>query len=84
MTLGQYLKNNAILMMSVDIDNNTFQYNYWNIMDNQLYLLNDNFTIGHILFLDSEINDSTDGSFTVSSKLFPKFYILNMYFGGLR
>jgi hypothetical protein len=82
MTIKDYLQHNPIAMINLSIGDHNFQYNYWNLLNDQLFLLRDDFSIGHILASNSTIHQKPDGSYEVVSKLFPKSYILNMYFGG--
>lgn len=87
MTLHDYLLKNldSTVMITVGIDKDqTMQYNYWNWFHekSQFHLLNDDFTIGHIIHTGSvTIND--DGSITHTSKYHPKTLNMNFYFGGV-
>ena len=86
MILQEYLSENleSTVMIALSIDNSkTFQYNYWNWLtkDNQLHLLCDDFSIGHIIHIESYIINS-DGSLSHNSKLHPKKCNMQFYFGG--
>lgn len=83
MNIQNYLEKNPVAMIALELDNNTFQYNYWNLVRDQLVLLRDDFTIGHILLLTDSLIENSDGSFNVSSSKWPKKYKINMYLGGI-
>ena len=86
-TLDQYLSENinhiAMISLSVD-DSEPFQYNYWNWLKshNQLHLLKDDYSLGHIIHTGSIISND-DGSISHTSKLYPQNCKLNFYFGGV-
>jgi hypothetical protein len=87
MTLSSYLLQNLpqTVMISLSIDEKeNFQYNYWNWISqsNQLHLLKDDYSIGHIIH-NGNINDLPDGGVALSSDHHPKNIVLNLYFGGL-
>lgn len=85
--LIEYLTKNkdSIAMITLSVDNgDPFQYNYWNWINehNQLVLLKDDYSVGHILYNGSlTIND--DNSISYRSEYHPKNCILNFYFGGV-
>lgn len=85
MTLHDYILKHIdyTVMISITVNDTTIQYNYWNWFhkDSQLHLLNEDFSIGHILHTGS-IVDNNDGSITHTSQYHPKKCILNFYFGG--
>lgn len=87
-TLHNYLlKNlNQTVMIHLSInDKESFQYNYWNwfTQDNQLHLLRDDYSIGHIIHTGS-ITENEDGSISHSSIHYPKQSVMNFYFGGVK
>ena len=84
--IHDYLLKNleSTVMITITIDNQILsQYNYWNWFHeiNELHLLKDDFSIGHILYLGS-ITENNDGSLIHISKYHPKKSLLNFYFGG--
>lgn len=87
MTLSSYLVQNlqqtAMISLSIDEKEN-FQYNYWNWISsiNQLHLLRDDFSIGHIIH-NGIVNKLPDGGISLISDYHPKKIILNLYFGGV-
>lgn len=87
-TLNKYLSDNidhtVMISLSVD-DSEPFQYNHWNWFksQNQLHLLKDDYTLGHIIH-DGLVKHNEDNSITYSGKLYPKNCILNFYFGSVR
>lgn len=86
MTLNEYLNKNLsqIVMITLSTDQqDTCQYNYWNWFPqiNQLHLLKNDFSLGHILH-DGTISINEDGSLAYKSKYLPKECMINCYFGG--
>lgn len=82
MTIQDYIKSHPVVMVHLDIDSQSFQYNYWNIIKDQIFLLRDDFSVGHIILANDPLKDNGDGSFSVVSTYFPKEYKVNMYLGG--
>lgn len=87
MTLKEYIKthNKNTVMIALEIDNHEpIQYNSWNWLDssNQLHLLNDDFSIGHIIH-NGEIDVLEDQSIVLCSSFKPISCKLNFYFGGV-
>lgn len=94
-TLNEYISANIsnTVMISLHIDDNEpFQYNYWNWFNheypnwqehNQLHLLKDDYSIGHILY-NGSITQQDDGSIEYSHLHYPKKCLLNFYFGGVK
>lgn len=87
MTLYDFLAGNLhqTVMINLNVDEKEyFQYNYWNFLPNinQLHLLKDDLTIGHILH-DGKIKSNEDGSISYDSKYFPKQCKINFYYGGV-
>lgn len=83
MTLYYYLLNHLDQTAMIDLrtGDDIFQYNYWNLLSNgQFHLLNDDYTLGHILHSGS-ISENEDGSIVFSSQYHPTKLILNFYFG---
>ncbi len=73
-------------MISLSVDGKeSFQYNYWNwfSQQNQLYLLKDDYSVGHIIYTGS-ISPNEDGSISHTSEYHPKNCVLNFYFGGVK
>lgn len=87
-TLDKYLSENIshTVMISLSIDDSEpFQYNHWNWLRqyNQLHLLKDDYSIGHIIH-SGLIKHNEDGSISFTSEYYPKNCILNFYFGSVR
>lgn len=86
MTLDKYLADNLsqTVMIVLSIEDRSTQYNYWNWIqnNNQLHLLNDDMSLGHIVH-NGSISQNQDGSITYSSEYYPKNATLNLYFGGV-
>jgi hypothetical protein len=84
MTFHDYLLKNLENTAMIDLrtGDDIFQYNYWNWFHQkfELHLLNDDYTIGHILH-GGTISENEDGSVVFSSKHHPCKLILNFYFG---
>jgi hypothetical protein len=86
MTLHNYLlktlDHTAMIALSIN-DQSSIQYNYWNWFHtiDELHLIKDDFSIGHILHQGS-IVENNDGSISFHSQYFPKNCVLNFYFGG--
>jgi hypothetical protein len=83
MTFNDYLLNqlSQTVMITLSTGHDIFQYNYWNWLSNgQFHLLNDDYTIGHILH-DGTISQNEDGSLVFSAHYHPCKLILNFYFG---
>jgi len=86
MTFYKYLLINLGNTVSIDlhVGDNIFQYNYWNwilrdsihYQKSELHLLNDDYTIGHILH-DGTISKNEDGSVVYYSAKYPCKLILN-------
>jgi hypothetical protein len=86
MTFYKYLLDNLENTARIDlhIEDNIFQYNYWNwilrdsthYQKSELHLLNDDYTIGHILY-DGKVSENEDGSVVYYSKNYPCKLILN-------
>lgn len=87
MTFHNYLlaKLESTVMITVTVNNQTFQYNYWNWFHQkaEFHLLHDDFSIGHILHGGS-IKENDDGSIVFTSNLHPKNLTLNFYFGQVK
>jgi len=85
MNLDQYLIDNSsqTVMISLTIHDKSTQYNYWNWIGDhdQLHLLNNDMSLGHIIH-NGSVNQNDDGSISYSSNYYPKKAILNFYFGG--
>lgn len=86
MKLSDYLSKNLdhVVMISLAVDeSDAFQYNYWNWVSSQkqLFLLKNDFTIGHIVH-DGSIDQNNDGSINYKSDYYPKNITINFYFGG--
>lgn len=86
-SLNEYLiKNlNNIVMVTLNINDVTFQYNSWNWIKeyNEIHFLKDDSTIGHILYCGN-IEENSDGSILHTSNYHPKKSIINAYFGGVK
>jgi hypothetical protein len=84
MTFHDYLLKNLEHTAMIDLrtGDDIFQYNYWNWFhqQSQFHLLNDDYTLGHILH-DGEIDIYEDGSIRYFSKYHPCKLVLNFYFG---
>lgn len=94
-TLNEYIldniNNTVMISLSID-DKEPFQYNYWNWFNhnhpnwqeqNQLHLLKDDYSIGHILY-NGSISLRSDGSIEYTHNFYPQKCILNFYFGGAK
>jgi len=96
MTLNEYLVQHldSVVMITLSIDdycyNKSFQYNNWNYLmntinvnDREFHLLNDDYTVGHILY-SGGVTVREDGAivYTSSKNYKPKNVVLNFYFGG--
>lgn len=93
MTLNEYLVQHldSVVMITLSTDEKeVFQYNHWNYLMNtrnmverEFHLLNDDYTIGHILYV-GDVTVREDGAVVyVSSQNYkPKNVVLNFYFGG--
>lgn len=85
MTLHDYLLQNlpstVMIHLSV-VGDISFQYNYWNWFHQigQLHLLQDDYSIGHILH-SGIITQNEDGSILYQSEFLPKQCQINFYFG---
>ena len=90
MSLSEYLSDNldSIAMITLSTDQKELsQYNYWNWFPekHEFHLLNDNYTIGHIIHTwGSPITIKDNGSISVVSKYQPKNIVLTFYFGGAK
>lgn len=85
-TLNDYISANInnTVMISLSVDNKeSFQYNYWNWNNQELFLLKDDYTLGHILY-DGAISQKDDGSIEYSHKYHPQKCLINFYFGGVK
>lgn len=94
MTLNEYLVQHldSVVMITLSTDEKeVFQYNHWNYLmntinpnDREFHLLNDNYTVGHILYAGT-ITMREDGAivYTSSKNHKPKNVVLNFYFGGV-
>jgi hypothetical protein len=84
MTFHDYLLKNLEHTAMIDLrtGDDIFQYNYWNWFHQkgEFHLLNDDYTLGHILHYGS-VESTKDGSIVFSSKHHPCKLILNFYFG---
>lgn len=82
MTLKDYLENNkSIAMTVINIGDESYQYDYWNIIKEAIHFLNKNYTVGHILY-DNTIHEQPDGSFVLKNNNHPNNVNLTFYFGG--
>jgi hypothetical protein len=84
MTFHDYLLKNIenTVMIALHTENDIFQYNYWNWFHQkgEFHLLNEDYTIGHILH-NGSVENQDDGSILFSSFYHPSKIILNFYFG---
>ena len=93
MTLDEYLVQHldSVVMITLSTDEKeVFQYNHWNyvmntisVNDREFHLLNDDYTLGHILYV-GDVTVREDGAivYTASKNYKPKNVVLNFYFGG--
>ena len=93
MTLDEYLvqRLDSVVMITLSTDEKeVFQYNHWNYLmnminvnDREFHLLNDDYTLGHILYC-GDVTVREDGAivYTSSKNYKPKNVVLNFYFGG--
>jgi hypothetical protein len=93
MTLDEYLLQHldSVVMITLSTDEKeVFQYNHWNYLmnminanDREFHLLNDDYTLGHILYC-GDVTVREDGAivYTSSWNYKPKNVVLNFYFGG--
>jgi len=81
--LSKNLSNTVMITVAFD-DKEPVQYNHWNWFHQigQLHLLNDDYTLGHVLHSGS-ITENSDGSITYTSNHVPKKCVMNFYFGGV-
>ena len=94
MTLNEYLVQHldSVVMITLSTDEKeVFQYNHWNYLmntinvnDREFHLLNDDYTLGHILY-SGGVTVREDGAivYTSSKNYKPKNVVLNFYFGGV-
>ena len=84
MTFHDYLLQNIenTAMIALHTGDDIFQYNYWNWFHQkgEFHLLNDDYTLGHILHTGN-VESADDGSIVYSSHYHPRKLILNFYFG---
>lgn len=80
--LTQQLDHTVMILLSID-NKEIFQYNYWNWVKqtDQLHLLNDNLTIGHIIYTTGIVDNNEDGSISYKSENHPQNCTINFYFG---
>jgi len=93
MSLDEYLVQHldSVVMITLSTDEKeVFQYNHWNYLmnminvnDREFHLLNDDYTLGHILYC-GDVTVREDGAivYTSSKNYKPKNVVLNFYFGG--
>lgn len=84
MTLNDWVTDHleSVAMIELVIDSQSFQYNYWNWLkqNNQLHLLKDDYSIGHIIH-SGTVFSSDDGGIINESVANPKKCKMNIYFG---
>jgi hypothetical protein len=93
MTLDEYLVQHldSVVMITLSTDEKeVFQYNHWNYLmntmnlnDREFHLLNDDYTLGHILYSGGvTVRENGAVVYTSSKNYKPKNVVLNFYFGG--